>query len=415
MRAAAAAALSAVSLLVAAGCGSSSAATGMPGQDAATLVPSSALAFVSADANLDSQGWKTLMKVYPVALDANIARDFPAAVGDELNLAVVGLDQGKPEVVAIVKSKDKAKLQSLAKKFDQGDEHYTVEDIGGWQVVADSAANFQAVRDASTGSSLADSQDFKQAAAQLDGDALAFAYANGSVVQKLQANLRSLIGAPRWLAARLVAGKHDLRLDVRATGGKAPAAYKPTLLRDAPSGSALAVSFKNVDELRALLPSSFLPELKGLSGEGVLYVSPASLLPVVTLEVRPKDPAAAAKSLRALANGAAKNLGLHVSRKGATVLLTNASGHGSGPSLVDDKQFKDALAAADVPNDVTWLAYADMPRLAPLIQAFSALSGQDRKQKPEQSKLKLDKLGMVVAYVARAGSSSQLVVRTTVP
>jgi len=103
MRAALAAALSAVSLLVAAGCGSSSAATGMPGQDAATLVPSSALAFVSADANLDSQGWKTLMKVYPVALDANIARDFPAAVGDELNLAVVAHDQGKPEVVAIVK------------------------------------------------------------------------------------------------------------------------------------------------------------------------------------------------------------------------------------------------------------------------------------------------------------------------
>jgi hypothetical protein len=414
MRAAVAASLAAVFLLIAAGCGSGSAATGGSSVDAAALVPPYALAFLSADANLDSQGWKTLMKVYPAAFDNQVAADLPA-VGDQLNLAVLGFDNAKPDVVAIVKSKDRAKLQSLAQKFDQGSEHYTVQDIAGWQVVADSAENFQAVRDASTGTSLADAQDFKQAAAQLDADALAFAYANGTVVQKLQANLRSLIGTPRWLAARLGAGKNDLRLDVRATGGNAPAVYTPTLLRDAPSGSALAVSFKNVNELQALLPASFLPEVKGISGEGVLYVSPASLLPAVTLEVRPQNPAAAAKSLRALAGRAARNLGLHVTRKGAKVLVTNATGSSSGPSLVDDKQFKDALAAADVPNDVTWLAYADMPRLAPLIQAFSALAGKGQQQKPERSKLQLDKLGTLVAYVARTGSGSQLVVRTTVP
>ena len=69
-------------------------------------------------------------------LDANLARDFPAAVGDELNLAVLDLENDKPEVVAIVKSKDRTKLESLAKKFDQGNEHYTVEDIAGWQVFA---------------------------------------------------------------------------------------------------------------------------------------------------------------------------------------------------------------------------------------------------------------------------------------
>ena len=416
MRVAVAAALTACSLLVATGCGSSSAASGGPGLDAAALVPPSALAFVSADANLDSQGWKTLTKVYPIALDSNIAKDFPSAVGDELNLAVLGVEQGKPDVVALVKSKDKSKLQSLATRLDQGNEHYTVQDIAGWQVVADSAASFQAVRAASGGPSLADAQEFKQAAAQLDSDALAFAYANGAVVEKLQANLRALIGTPRWLAARLVAGKNDLRLDVRAAGGKAPAVYKPTLLRDAPSGSALAVSFKNLNELKTLLPMSFLPELKGIAGEGVLYVSPASLLPVVTLELRPPDPAAAAKSLRLLASRAKGNLPLQVRREGAKVLLTNATAYGSGPSLVDDKKFKDALAAADVPNDVTWLAYGDMPRLAPLIQAFSALAGtSQQKPKTDHSKLQLDKLGTLVAYVARTGSGSQLVVRTTVP
>lgn len=417
MRAVVAAALAACSLLVATGCGSSSAATGGPGLDAAALVPSSALAFVSADANLDSQGWKTLAKVYPIAVDKNFARDFPAAVGEKLNLAVLGIDQGKPDVVAIVQSKDKSKLQSLAARFDQGSEHYTVQDIAGWQVVADSAASFQAIRAASGGTSLADAQDFKQAAAQLDSDALAFAYAKGTVVENLEPKLRTLIGTPRWLAARLVAGKNELRLDVRATGGKTQPVHNPTLLRDAPSGSALAVAFKNVSELRALLPTSLLPEVKGISGEGLLYVSPASFLPVVTLELRPPDPAAAAKSLRLLATRVKGNLPLRVRREGAKVLLTNAAGNlGSGPSLVDDKQFKDALAAADVPNDVTWLAYGDMPRLAPLIQAFSALTGKgQQKPKADRPTLELDKLGTLVAYVARTDSGSQLVVRTTVP
>lgn len=414
MRVAVAAALAAGFLLVAAGCGSSSAATGMPGQDAAALVPASAVAFVSASANLDSQGWKTLTKIYPIALDKDVAADLPA-LGDELNIAVLGFDQGKPEVVAIVKSKDSTKLDSLAKRFDQGNEHYTVEDIAGWQVIADSAGNFQAVRDASTGSSLADSADFKSAAAQLDGDALAFAFANGAVAQKLPSNVRTFVGTPRWLAARIVAGKNDARLDVRAAGGKQQPLFKPSLLRDAPSGSALAVSFRNVNQLRAVLPQSLLPDVKGLSGEGVLYVSPASLLPLITLEVRPTDPAAAVKSLRALVNRVKSNLPLHVRRNGAKVLLTNATGNpGSASSLGDDKAFKDAVAAADVPNDVTWLAYADMPRLAPLIQAFSALAGKGQ-QKADKSELRLDKLGTVVAYGARAGSGSQLVVRTTVP
>jgi hypothetical protein len=413
MRAAVAAALAAVFLLVAAGCGSSSAATGMPGQDAATLVPASAVAFVSASANLDSQGWKTLMKIYPVAFDKELAADLPA-VGDELNLAVLDLENGKPEVIAMVKSKDKAKLQSLAQKFDQGDEHYTVEDIAGWQVVADSAANFQAVRDASAGSSLADSADFKSGAAQLDGDALAFAFAKGDVVKELPPNVRTFVGTPRWLAARVVAGKNDARLDVRAAGGKQRPVYKPSMLRDAPSGSVLAVSFKNVNQLRAVLPQSFLPEVKGLSGEGALFVSQASLLPVVTLEVRPTDPAAAVKSLRALANRVKSGLQLRVKRDGAKVVLTSATGFGPGSSLVDDKAFKDAVAAADVPKDVTWLAYADMPRLAPLIQAFSALAGKGH-QKTDKSQLQLDKLGTVVAYGALTGSGSQLVVRTTVP
>jgi hypothetical protein len=425
MRAAIAAALAAVFLLVAAGCGSSTAATDHAGGDAARLVPPSALAFVSADTNLDSAQWGTVKDLFgPIQLpkDLDYQRDVKPALGDELNVAVLGIDNGKPEAIAIVKPDDAAKLSKLAARFDQGSEHYTVQQIGDWSVVADSAEAFQAVRTASSGSSLADNADYKSATSQLGGAALATAYATGKGVQALPEKLRALVragGSPQWIAARLTADNDAARIDVRESGATGPVAYKPTLLRDAPSGAIFAVSFKNVNELLARLQSAqalgaalppFVAQLKGISGEGVLYVAPGALLPVVTLEVRPQDPAAAAASLKALASRIGNALPLHVTREGAKVLLTNAAGNQGSGSLVDDKAFKDALATADVPDDVTWLAYADIPRLAPLIQALAALaSNKDRKVTVTPN----EKVGTVIAYGAGTGATSRLVVRIT--
>jgi hypothetical protein len=425
MRAAIAAALAAVFLLVAAGCGSSTAATDHAGGDAARLVPPSALAFVSADTNLDSAQWGTVKDLFgPIQLpkDLDYQRDVKPALGDELNVAVLGIDNGKPEAIAIVKPDDEAKLSKLAARFDQGSEHYTVQQIGDWSVVADSAEAFQAVRTASSGSSLADNADYKSATSQLGGAALATAYATGKGVQALPEKLRALVragGSPQWIAARLTAENDAARIDVRESGATGRAAYKPTLLRDAPSGAIFAVSFKNVNELLARLQSAqalgaalppFVAQLKGISGEGVLYVAPGALLAVVTLEVRPQDPAAAAASLKALASRIGNALPLHVTREGAKVLLTNAAGNQGSGSLVDDKAFKDALATADVPDDVTWLAYADIPRLAPLIQALAALaSNKDRKVTVTPN----EKVGTVIAYGAGTGATSRLVVRIT--
>ena len=425
---AAAAALALGLLLVAAGCGNSTAATGTSsGTDAASLVPASALAYVSVDANLDSQSWQVVSDlVGPIGTGADYKRDIHPALGDRVNLAVLGVDNGKPEAVAIVQPTDVAKLQALAKKFDQGTEHYTVENIGGWSVVADSAAAFQAVRDASTGSSLADSADFKSAMSQVGGAAFAMAYASGSGAEQLPAKLRALVraaGSPRWVAARITADKSALHLEARAAGAATPAAYKPALLGDVPSGAILAVSFKDVNQLlariqaeptlRASLPP-FLNGLSSLGGEGVLYLLPGTLLPVVTVELQPRDPAAAMNSLRALAAKAAKVLPLRVERHGSYVLLTNAAAGaspGSG-SLIEDQPFKDALAAADVPAEVTWLAYADIQRLAPILQALASLTGKG--QAKPSSTLKLEKFGTLVAFGARSGSTSRLEVRLTV-
>jgi hypothetical protein len=424
---AAAAALALGLLLVAAGCGSSTAATRTSsGTDAASLVPANALAYASADANLDSQSWQIVSDLLgPIGTDVNYKRDIQPALGDRVNLAVLGVDNGKPEAVAIVRPTDVTKLQALAKKFDQGTEHYTVENIGGWSVVADSAASFQAVRNADTGSSLADNADFKSAMSQVSGASFATAYASGSGVEQLPDKLRALVriaGSPRWVAAGITADKSALHLDIRAAGASTPAAYKPALLHDVPSGAILAVSFKDVNQLLARIQAEptlrtslppFLNGLKSLGGEGVLYLLPGTLLPVITLEVQSRDPAAAAKSLRALAAQAAKLLPLRVERHGNYVLLTNAAAGaspGSG-SLVDDQPFKDALAAADVPAEVTWLAYADIQRLAPILQALASLTGNGQS-KPSPT-VKLEKFGTLVAFGARSGSTSRVEVRLT--
>src|SRR6476469_7318463 len=146
----AAAALALGLLLIASGCGASSASIETSsGTDAASLVPASALAYVSADANRDSQQLQVLTDLFgPLPSKLDYKNDIHPALGDRVNLAVLGIDNGKPEAVALVQPTDEAKLSALAKRFDQGSEHYTVAQIGGWSVVADYAEALQSVRNA---------------------------------------------------------------------------------------------------------------------------------------------------------------------------------------------------------------------------------------------------------------------------
>jgi hypothetical protein len=100
-------------------------------------------------------------------------------------------------------------------------------------------------------------------------------------------------------------------------------------------------------------------------------------------------------------------LALRVITKERRVVLTNATG--SAPAagrLVDDQTFKDALAAADAPEEVSWLAYADIQRLAPIIQALTQLMGMPLS---EEQKRTLERVGTVTAFAAR----SRLVLRVS--
>jgi hypothetical protein len=436
------AALALALVLAVTGCGGTSVATrGAAGGDAAALVPPDAIAFVRADANLDSAQWRSLTDlVGPIDFPSGVdyARTIKPAIGDQLNLAVLGVEQGKPEAVAIVKTNDEAKLRSLASKFDQGDEHYTVERVGEWSVVADSPEAFAAVRSAESGRSLADVPVFRSATGRFDADALAVAFVDGARlggVSGKAASVTHLLGSPRWLTAQVTAHGDAVRLDARAGAPKqARAAYRPRLLREVPSGALLAVSFEdgNVALSRLAGDPSFrdaLGELKeyagvtaaelapALRGEGVFYLAQSALLPTLVLEVESPNPSATARTFRTVAAHLSAKAGnalpVKVFQRGNRVYLTNAAAapSASGGSLVDDQSFKQALAAAGAPAAVTWLAYADLHRLAPIVQVLSQLFGGPAPSRQQDQKL--DRFGTLVAYGTRAGSDSRVSVRIT--
>ena len=436
MRGLAAAGLAAIVLSTAACGGTGASIASAPGDAAAHLVPPDALAFVSADARLDSKQWRSVRDlVGPLRLPAGLDYDgdVKPAVGDELNLAVLGIDQGKPEAVAIVKPKDEAKLRALAAKFDQGDEHYTVRHIGDWAVVADSAEAFDAVSRAEAGRSLADVPKFRTAMDQLGGDSLAVAYADGTALQKLSGKLSGLASAagdPQTLAA-LVAGEDGaVRVQVRVEQKRPAPAYRPRLLRDVPSGALLALSFKNPQQLLEQLAvdptlkqaAAGLEQALGVSvgalapvlkGEGVFYVAQGLLLPTFVLEVESQKPDQAVAVLQRLA-AKSKTLPLGVYKRGNRVFLSNGMALQAlaGPKLVDDTPFKDALAAADTPDEVTWLAYADLHRLLPVLQALTQTLGKG-SMPSSGDKTKLDRLGTLVAFGARSGSTTRVELRVT--
>jgi hypothetical protein len=424
MRAAAAALATGLALL-GGGCGSAASTSGS-GSDAASLVPPEALAFVHVDGNIDSDQWQVVEDLTGgLTMLRKEYGDIRPAIGDEIDFAVLEARSGEAETIALARPDDEAKLRALAAKFDRDQEHYTVEQIGGWSVVADSKDAFDSVRRAESGLSLADVDNFQSAMTAVEGDSLVTAYADPPRLEEVLGELGGLSkvsGARSWIAARVYAKDDAVRISIH-TDANGPV-YRPRLLRDVPSGALLAVSFKDAQVLlerlaaESLLPKELRDLAPALRGEGVFYVTQGVLLPTLVLEIESPDPAAATRSLRRVAarlSAKAGNLlSLQVLTRGNRVFLTNVQAPPTvtGGRLVDDQPFKDALAAADAPDEVTWLAYADIHRLVPIVQALSQVLGGTALS-PERAK-RLDRLETLVAFGARSGSTTRLELRLAI-
>src|SRR5262249_42247491 len=381
MRAMLAAALAALAV-IAAGCGgggSTAVASGATlGLSAAQLVPPDASAFVSVDSNLDSAQWQRvndLTKSFsPKPIDKinaelqkkglNWKDDVAPALGDELDVAAFGTGKNV-EYVAYTKPHDAAKLNALAAKLSEGSDKYTVEQIGGWWGVPDEQELCDNTRAAANGSSLADSAAFKAAWSSVAGDALARAYASGAAAASLKraGTLKLAGGKADWYGARVRASGDALQLDVtwHPQGTTTPVA-RP-LLADVPSGASLAVAFHGAGDLLAQLAATNLATQLPvkqlapiLTGDGVLYLRSAGLVPDVALELTPKDPQAALKAARGLLRSASGKLGplrLTAQLSGRKLVISDspaaANALRGGSKLVGDSAYKNAVTAAGAP------------------------------------------------------------------
>jgi len=412
MRAALAVAALSALVLVAAGCGSGVSAVARSadlGADAAHLVPADAAAYVAADTDLGSTQWQrvdNLTKSFPIRaklldqIRSELRKrgltwkdDVAPALGSEVDVAVFGTSAANAEYVAFAQPADAGKLRTLATRLSRGTDHYTVERIGGWSVVADSRELFDRVRSAQHGRSLADVAAFKSAWSSVSGDALARAYVTGGAVASA-ANVLPLLqqrGKTEWLAARVAADSDALRVELaRHLQAAVPAAAKQTLLGDVPSGAALAVAFHGYaglaralmsTQLTAKLPLNGIAPL--LTGDGALYVRSSGLLPELALELTPRNPQAALASAHKLLSGLAGRFGalpLKAQLSGGKLVIADgpaaaAALRTGGPKLVGDADYKQALKDAGVPAKTTFVAYANVAELAPFIQLVAQAIG----------------------------------------
>lgn len=380
-----AAAVAAAAVITAAGCGGA----GAPGSGglggAASVVPADAVAFVALDTDVSSGQWqavdqllqklpahdkllKQLQQSFEQRTKLSWNDDVKPALGNELDVAVLppASAGAKPQLVVLAQPNDSAKFGALLQKLQDG---LVSRQIGDWTVAAASSTALDAVQNATA--TLATDNTYRDATAQLAGDSLARAYANGAEAQQLLGSLpgQSQVtqtnstnrharngggnGAPavapqafQWGAADVVAVGDGLKVEAFARSAAPVAAilqqsslaqtpiqpYTAQLVDEIPAGALFVADFQVApgqfeltDPARLPQPLQLLlkrvPDLANrldtiLGGETAVYVRPSLPLPEVTLVSQPADTQAAVDALdsvvtelKGVAAGAAGPLG----------------------------------------------------------------------------------------------------------
>jgi Protein of unknown function (DUF3352) len=286
MRLRAAAPLVALALL-AAGCGSSkSNETASGGPSGAEVIPASATAYISVNTDLGSAQWKqvdALSKKFPgrakVIAEAekqmskdgvDFKQDVKPALGPEIDFAWLDFADNGVNVVAVTQPKDEAKFAALVAKGNKSDPKSKLftEKIGDWTALSDSQAKLDRLKSAQNGAKLADQQGFKDAVADLPGDALVKAYANGQAARTaIKSSLPPsattngvLAGTPLenldWISAAGTAESSGIRIVAGAKGAGDRKTYSSELVKQLPAGAWAYLSFNDLaSSLRGALKS----------------------------------------------------------------------------------------------------------------------------------------------------------------
>ena len=186
--------------LVAAACGGGGegGGSGAPRAEGAGLVPASTAVFISVNTDFGSAQWQAaeaLAARFPSGAEAvaslleslsdggvDLETELKPALGPETDLAILELTDrlrsaDDPPVVLLTQPRDPAKLEELVAG---GKDKAVVRDVGdGWYMVADNEARIDRVLAGADEESLADTDAFAHAMADLEGEAVGKLYVNG--------------------------------------------------------------------------------------------------------------------------------------------------------------------------------------------------------------------------------------------
>ncbi len=360
-------------------------------------------------------------------------RDVKPALGPELDVGVAASGTSEA-VVGLTKPDDPAKLKQLVTKTDHGSASAVTRDLGdGWWAVADKASDFDAVLKG-TGEPLSKSDAFTTAIGKLPGDTLVRAYLDGPQLNAIikarapsdssgvDASALGLQGL-KYLALSLSAEDDGLRVRGASSGGNLGGKEFASKLLDGIPGDAFAAfDFLGEGTMQQLRQLESTPQFAQvtkqlereygvtadelfalLDGEVAFYARSGAVIPELTLALQPKDPTGALETVDKLMTHLAAEAGtrvqsgtqdghdvktvtfgqfaIHYGAVDGKVILTSGlngiADFGSGGSLTDSADFKEAKSAAGMPDSTGGIFYVDLKNALPLIEGFAGLSGHN--------------------------------------
>ena len=413
-----AAVLGAVAL---AGCGGDDTA----GASAIGLAPADANGYVELDTTLDSEQWRkvqALLDRFPsrpqlvAELDEQLAeeqlqweRDVAPALGD--TVAVIWVGQTEKDVVWATQPDDEAKFRTLVDKIaEEADTDYALGELDGWTLVAERQA---VIDDLKAGDGeLADDDAYQAALDELPDERLAFGWVRKEALPADLPNLQF-----EWLAGAIEARDDGAAATfVERSTGEVAENYTSRRLQEAPADALAFLSFDTKSlrgQTSSLAPLANLlgvrvDQLVGdIEGEGAFWVLPAPGFPELTLVLTTSAPERTRQQLEELLDGAP--LPIRVAVVDDQVVATTATSPAQalqrarvGGTLADDEDFREAQAAAGMPDETGGFLYLDVADALPLL----TLAGYAGVEIPKDVLENLRPIRSVVAWSEADGSTS---------
>jgi uncharacterized protein DUF3352 len=357
------------------------------------------------------------------------AKDVEPALGDELDLVWLDLADHGQNVVGLTRPKSQAKFEALVDKANKaatkpGDKVF-YDTFKGWAVIAPAKKTIDRFEQQSTTatSTLADEKSFTDSMDRLGTDALVRAYVNGPSLMQLARRYGGAkvqpyidkVGKLDWIAARLGATSEGIGLDtiVHGTpgslfrGSSKSSAFGAKLLGTIPADALVYLSFhgskgmfNGLEQNPALNTPQFrqfaqpLQQLgRILEGENAIYARPGANIPEVTLVSTPgtagtpivdrivKKFAHTSTQTRTVDGTrvhalASSGMGLYYADVDGKFVVSDQpqgirAATGSGKSLSDSSEFRQAKDAAGMP-DKTWSAlYVDIHASVPYVEKLA--------------------------------------------